>query len=466
MKNILSTKQKSLTVLVSVLISVSLAALSVFAGTTIGTNITTEGEARFLELAANGTEYVGLKAPSSIGTSLVWTLPSTDGSANQTLVTDGSGALSWASGLTTALTSGNIFVGNASNVATSVTMSGDATLSNTGVLTIASDAVTAAKIAQGTAGQILMSDATPDAAWTTMTGDVTIDSAGATTIGADKVALTTDTTGNYVASLTAGNGIAVGAAGEGATPSVALSALTSDWSQSGAFDVALANASSELKIMESAGDTYYGIFDVTNLTADRTYTFPDATGAVVTTGDTGTVTSAMIGSDIANADIDASAAIAYSKLAPLPDTYLLVGNGSNVATAVAMSGDATIANTGAVTLATAQKKGIETVLMSFETGEQTATKIYFPFGVTIDKIRGTVMKAIAGTDNGTITGANATGDSSGGVITATASDALNTEYSATPTTNNTVAADSYYKLTSAKATAGGKVLVTLEYTRD
>jgi hypothetical protein len=105
------------------------------------------------------------------------------------------------------------------------------------------------------------------------------------------------------------------------------------------------------------------------------------------------------------------------------------------------------------------------IALSFETNEQTATKLYFPYGVRVLKIRGIVMKAIAGTDNGTITGANADGNSSGGVITATASDALNTEYSVTPTTNNTVAKDSFYKLTSAKTTAGGKVLVTLEYER-
>ena len=241
-------------------------------------------EIHFKELADGGTNYVALKAPDAITANVIWTLPSADGSANQTLVTDGSGVLSWASGLTTALTSGNIFVGNASDIATSVAMSGDAALSNAGALTIASDAVTAAKIAQGTAGQILMSNATPDTAWITITGDVTIDGAGVTTIGADKVALTTDTTGNYVASLAAGNGIAVGATGEGATPSVALGALTADWSQSGAFDIALANASSELKIMESTGDTYYGIFDVADLTTeDKTYTFPDATGTVALT---------------------------------------------------------------------------------------------------------------------------------------------------------------------------------------
>ena len=55
---------------------------------------------------------------------------------------------------------------------------------------------------------------------------------------------------------------------------------------------------------------------VTDPTADRTITFPDVTGNVVTTGDTGTVTSTMIANaTIADADISASAEIAVSKLA-------------------------------------------------------------------------------------------------------------------------------------------------------
>lgn len=110
-------------------------------------------------------------------------------------------------------------------------------------------------------------------------------------------------------------------------------------------------------------------------------------------------------------------------------------------------------------------KGIVTVAMSFEANLATATKIFFPFKVTINKIRGIVMKAIAGTDNGTITGHNGTGDSASGVITSVASDALNVEYAVSPTTNNVVAADGHYRLTSAKSTAGGTVLVTLEFTR-
>jgi hypothetical protein len=44
----------------------------------------------------NGTNYVGFKAPSSIASDVTWTLPATDGSANQVLKTNGSGVLSWA----------------------------------------------------------------------------------------------------------------------------------------------------------------------------------------------------------------------------------------------------------------------------------------------------------------------------------------------------------------------------------
>ena len=64
------------------------------------------------------------------------------------------------------------------------------------------------------------------------------------------------------------------------------------------------------------------------------------------------VTSAKIADGaIVNADVNASAAIAHSKLAAVPDGQVIVGNGSTVPTAVAISGDVTLANTGAVTIA-------------------------------------------------------------------------------------------------------------------
>jgi len=156
-------------------------------------------------------------------------------------------------------------------------------------------------------------------------------------------------------------------------------------------------------IFEGAtADAHETTLTVADPDADRTITLPNVTGTVVTTGDTGSVATAMIAGDavngdkiaddsinsehyaadsidaehyapgsvdatalasnavtsakildgeIVNADINASAAIAHSKLAAIPDGQILVGSGSTVPTAVAMSGDATIANSGAVTIA-------------------------------------------------------------------------------------------------------------------
>ncbi len=145
-------------------------------------------------LKGDGTSLSCVSVSSSAATPF-------SGTASRAVVTDGTGALAVASvtsteigylsGVTSAiqtqftniaatattLTSGNIFVGSAGNVATSVPLSGDATMANTGALTIA----------------------------------------------ANSVALSTDTTGNYVLNLTASNGLqATAAAGEGTTPNLVL----------------------------------------------------------------------------------------------------------------------------------------------------------------------------------------------------------------------------------------------------
>lgn len=51
----------------------------------------------FMELAANGTNFVGFKAPDSIASNVVWVLPAADGTAGQALTTNGSHILSWSS---------------------------------------------------------------------------------------------------------------------------------------------------------------------------------------------------------------------------------------------------------------------------------------------------------------------------------------------------------------------------------
>jgi hypothetical protein len=95
-------------------------------------------------------------------------------------------------------------------------------------------------------------------------------------------------------------------------------------------------------------------------TADRTITLPNVTGTVITTGDSGTITSAMIASGtIVNADINASAAIALSKLATgaLP-TGITIASGNIVDGSIVnadINASAAIADTKLGTIATAGK---------------------------------------------------------------------------------------------------------------
>ena len=103
---------------------------------------------------------------------------------------------------------------------------------------------------------------------------------------------------------------------------------------------------------------------VTDPTADRTITFPDISGTVVTTGDTGSVTSTMIlDGTIANADISTTAEIAVSKLAN--GTARQVLQTDSAGTGVEFSSDidipGTLDVTGAVTFdSTLQVDGVAT----------------------------------------------------------------------------------------------------------
>ena len=94
----------------------------------------------------------------------------------------------------------------------------------------------------------------------------------------------------------------------------------------------LIGAAGSLVFEGSTADAFETTVAVVDPTADRTITLPNVTGTVLTTGDTGTVTNAMLAGSIAysklsltgdllNADINASAAIAYSKLS-LANTIL------------------------------------------------------------------------------------------------------------------------------------------------
>jgi hypothetical protein len=109
----------------------------------------------------------------------------------------------------------------------------------------------------------------------------------------------------------------------------------------------LISPSGSLVFEGSSDDSFETTIAVTNPTADRTITFPNVTGNVVTTGDSGTITSTMIADGtIVDADINAAAAITHSKLANITAGSVLLGNASNVPTATALSGDVTINSSG------------------------------------------------------------------------------------------------------------------------
>jgi len=85
------------------------------------------GKILFYEQTTNGNNFVGFEAPDIISTSIYWTLPATDGSAGQALVTNGGGGLSWASndaGLKNFLINGDMQIAQRGNTATAILTSG------------------------------------------------------------------------------------------------------------------------------------------------------------------------------------------------------------------------------------------------------------------------------------------------------------------------------------------------------
>lgn len=104
---------------------------------------------------------------------------------------------------------------------------------------------------------------------------------------------------------------------------------------------------------------------------------------VVTTSDTGTVTSAMLADGtITNADINASAGIALSKLASGTSAQMMVVNSSGVPTYRTISGDITISDTGVATLAA------NSVVMGSDTSGSYVANLVAGTGVTLSNNTG------------------------------------------------------------------------------
>lgn len=165
----------------------------------------------------------------------------------------------------------------------------------------------------------------------------------------------------------------------------------------------------------------------------------------------------------------------------LADGDIFVGSAGNEATAVTMNGDATIINTGAITigankvspskLTSEARTEARDVIISFETNWVGTRKYYIPYKCTLDYAYCNVSKAMAATSDGYINfkdnaGNNMTGGSLvAGSLAITLSSAQGTVFTTAITGNNSFVAGDILTITSSKDDAGGECNVTLKFTR-
>ena len=212
----------------------------------VDASATVAGGATFAEATNNGAHKVTLKAPNTLAADYTLTLPGDDGDADQYLKTDGSGVTSWA-----AIPSGSFTLSDNQGTPNTDTFTTGGTLTfagSAGVKTTISDnQVGIAVDITGTtevttladADEFLVWDATASAnrkvtaenigdyIYAAVSGDITISESGVASIAANSVALGTDTTGNYVATV-AGTTNQVSVSGSGSEGGAVTVALTED----------------------------------------------------------------------------------------------------------------------------------------------------------------------------------------------------------------------------------------------
>ncbi|MFC1638695.1 hypothetical protein ACFL26_00285, partial [Patescibacteria group bacterium] len=220
-----------------------------------------------------------------------------------------------------------------------VTMSGAATISDTGTVTVAADSHS------HTSSTISGLDASSD--FSSGTLPVARGGTGASSLN-DLITLTTHTTGDYVASVSTNNGLTGTGSGEGSTPTIGLD-YSATLAGNPAMSAGYAQFASTGVIFEgSSADIYEGLLTVTNPTADRTWTLPNASGTIAVSasgnialsaaGDisfTGTLPVGSGGTGITSYAVGdilyASGAAALSRLAAVATGNVLISGG--VATA-------------------------------------------------------------------------------------------------------------------------------------
>jgi len=239
---------------------------------------TVGGKVTLFEGTNNGVNFVQLKAANTLAADLTFTLPAADGSNGNVLVTNGSGVLSFSAPASSSFTIAGDTGSDTFSTGQTLTFTGgegidtaitdnvvtiaaeEATDSNKGVasfnstnFTVTSGAVTINSV-QGskvdvtgttalatladddaffvyddsaTANRKITAENVADYVYAGFSGDITVTEAGVVAIAADSVALGTDTTGNYVATVT-GTANQISVSGSGSETAGVTVALTTD----------------------------------------------------------------------------------------------------------------------------------------------------------------------------------------------------------------------------------------------
>ena len=187
---------------------------------------------------SDSSNYVAIEAPATVSSNVTLTLPGDDGTANQVLITDGSGGLSWTAvtdisgaGDVTAvgdITSGAAFTATAGADGTTIYFEGSSSDGNEIALTSANPGSDITVTIPATTGTLIT---TGDSG--TVTGTMILN---------DTVTLATDTAGNYVATASGTSPISVSGSGS-ETAAITISCPTCLVSSGGSDVFTLAGTS-------------------------------------------------------------------------------------------------------------------------------------------------------------------------------------------------------------------------------
>jgi hypothetical protein len=177
-------------------------------------------------------------------------------------------------------------------------------------------------------------------------GTFTVDAQGRLTAAASttiEIALGTNTSGNYVATITGGTGVTSSAAttGEGTTHSLSIG---QDVATSASVTFAGLTLNSGSMVFEGAtANDHETTLAVTDPTADRTITLPDATGTVALTADKLSAFAATSSSELAGiiSDETGTGALVFANT----PTLVTPNIGAATGTSLVLSGDLTVNGT-------------------------------------------------------------------------------------------------------------------------